>query len=193
VGPTLSPAVAGGRSFLRDSLAPHLAGQLIGGLAMGLLAVAVGASLALVAPDAALTTTAAVLAACYAVAELAPFRVWRPQVKWQVPSGYRRTKYHRSMAFLWGTGLGFGWATLQPTTAMLTLFIGMSAAGPTPALVAGLAFGATRGMTIVLGLGARTRDEVSARFSRVASHKRWAAAGSLLSGLAVAAVLAAQA
>jgi hypothetical protein len=58
---------------------------------------------------------------------------------WQVPEAFRRTPYVGSMAFLWGTPLGFGCATANVTAAFLVTFLAALAVPPGIALATGVA------------------------------------------------------
>jgi hypothetical protein len=182
VGPSLSAAVSGAPSFWRDSFVPHVAGQLVGGLIVGLAMAAMAALLALLFPSGALAVVGAVLIALYVLAETTGLRIWRPTTSRQVSSGFRRTRYYRTTAFLWGVELGTGWSTIQPTSAFLTMSVAAVVSGPLLAIAAGVVFGAARGLTLLRAVGAKDREQVERRFGAVVRHPRLASFGSAVSG-----------
>jgi hypothetical protein len=188
VGPALSPAVHGTRSFFQSILWAHIAGQALGGVALGFSAGVLGLVVSSVGPAA--TWAVAAVIAVYSAAELLPRQPWRPASTWQVPEHYRRTPYVRSMAFLWGAALGFGWLTMNVTAAFFITFLAMTTVPPEVALVAGAIFGIVRGLTLLLTVGASRFEDVVARFTLVRGLIRPARLVSAAVGVALAVAVA---
>jgi len=184
VGPALSPAVHGTRSFFQSILWFHIAGQALGGIALGFSAAVLGLAVSGAGPAA--TWAVAAVIVVYSVAELLPQQPWRPTSTWQVPEHYRRTPYVRATAFLWGAALGFGWLTMNVTAAFFVAYLGMTAVPPEVALVAGAFFGVVRGLTLLLTVGAGRFEDVVARFTLVRGLIRPARLVSAAVGLALA-------
>lgn len=168
----------------------HIAGQAIGA---GTVAVAVAGAGA-VARDALGPTVVAAVVCClvvaYGVGDTLRIPLPRPQPRRQVPERFSRTPYRRTTAFLWGLDLGAGWTTRQPTAALLIVTLGMLAfAWPVP-LIVGLAFGVTRGLTVLVGAGASSARVVEERLSVVVAHSVLPRIGApLSSGLVVLSVI----
>jgi hypothetical protein len=188
VGPSLSPAVRRVPSYLRDSFAPHIAGQLLGGLLVGLVAAGLG-ELARTLLGSSRFLFILVVVGAYLVADLCGIALWRPSARRQVPRNFGRTIYHRMTAFLWGVDLGFGWSTKQPSTAFLTAFAGLLALSPYGAITGGIIFAMVRGLTVLIALGAPSRDEIERRYDAIRKREAVARAGSIASAAAVAAAL----
>jgi hypothetical protein len=182
----MSPVVHGTRTFLRKVLPLHTIGLLIGAIACGVLAIGIGESLRLLVPERPLAVGAAVVIAVYSTAELLPHQPWRPQSLWQVPEGFRRTRYVGSMAFLWGVPLGFGWATATITAAFFGVFLAMAVVTPVAALAAAVAFGLARATTLLLTVGGENFDAVADRFLRIAGHTGLARITTAVLGTALA-------
>jgi hypothetical protein len=172
-------------SWTRDTLGPHLAGQLLGGAALGLALAAGGSLLHSVAPVGAVTALVAVTVAAYAAAELAGRSLWRPDTGRQVPDGFRKTPYHRTMAFLWGLDLGFGWSTRQPSSGVLTACLGALMLAADAALLVGIAFALSRGLTLLVGWRATDIRDAERRFDAFRARPRVARFGSAASGALV--------
>jgi hypothetical protein len=187
VGPALSPAVHGTRSFFRSIVWIHTLGQTIGGVCLGALAAGLGMIVTAVGPAFALALAVAI--AAYSLSEPLPWTLWRPSRSWQVPEHYRRTPYVRTMAFLWGLALGIGWLTIT-TTPFVISFLGMLAAPPAVAIGAGATFGLARGLTLLLGVGAKDFEHVVARFAASARRLRTMGLVSAALGLALAVAVA---
>lgn len=188
MGPALSPVVHGSRSFFRSILWIHTAGQALGGLALGLVMGLLGSAVHALGDPARIGL--ALAAAVYAASEVSPWQVLRVNSTWQVPEHYRRTRYVRSMAFLWGVTLGFGWLTAS--SAMLAVAcLGMIAAPPSVALLAGTAFGTIRGLTLLLGVGAEDFESVVQRYAAIKHRLRaMSIASAVLGGLVAITILA---
>ena len=170
MGPALSPAVRRTRSYTKEILLPHLAGQVSGGLFLALAAGGLGSLLRLVFPAEPLEMAVAAVIAVYALSNVLPIPLWRPASSHQVPEDFLRTPYVRATAFLWGVGLGVGWFTRQVTTAFLTLCAAMLVLPPNATLLAAVTFALARGLTILLGLGAPDLHAIERRFDAVRSH-----------------------
>jgi hypothetical protein len=189
VGPALSPAVHGARTFRRRVFPLHLGGLLIGGVSLGLVAAAAGAALALLVPSGGIRLVLGVMILLYAVAEIGPWKLWRPQSLWQVPEQFRRTPYVGLMAFLWGVPLGFGWLTANVTSAFLVTFIAMLAVPAPVALAAGISFSLSRAATLLLTLGSDDFEAVADRFEHFGTYKRTARTVTAIAGLSLALAL----
>jgi hypothetical protein len=154
-----------------------------------LSAAAVGAVAAEVVPVVVVAMVLAGAIVVYAMAEAFGLPLWRPQAQRQVPEAFRRTRYVRTTAFLWGLDLGVGWTTKQATAALLMLTLGMCAVAPETAILGGVVFGLTRGSTILLALGAKTRQEVESRFDAVRHRVGVARIGTVVSAAVLASAL----
>jgi hypothetical protein len=187
VGPALSPVVHGTRAFLRSIVWVHILGQVVGGLCLGVAAVGVGVATHLLGTPG--TIAVAVSVVLYATSEVLRWTPWRPSRDWQVPEHYRRTPYVRAMAVLWGFALGAGWLT-RTTTPFVIAFLGMAVGPPPLALIAGAAFGLTRGMTVLLGIGGRDFNLVVQRYAEIAHRLQALPAVTTVLGLALATVIA---
>jgi hypothetical protein len=146
---TLAPTGYAGR--LRTSLlacATFALGALTGGLVtFGSLALA---GQALGAGGAVAAVAAAVLAAAAAAAEARGVRI-RPQVRRQVPEGWRRTLPVPVAAAGYGALLGLGFTTFILSFAVWALAGAALALGdPALGVAIGLAFGAGRALPVVL-------------------------------------------
>ncbi|HWT91515.1 MAG TPA: hypothetical protein VN238_00825 [Solirubrobacteraceae bacterium] len=169
---------------------PHLAGGLLGGLAVGVLAAGVAALAGLLLPRDALLAGAALAVAVYSCGELISRQPWRWSAQRQVQRDFQRTHYHRTTAFLWGADLGFGWSTRQPTSALLVVLLAAVAGGPDLALVAGVVFGVARAATLMLAAGTADRERVEARFDWLLRHPTVARYGTAVTGLFLTLALA---
>lgn len=144
----------------------------MGGLGLGLLAACGSVLTELIVSRAAAAAIVAAIVALYAITELGGFSLWRPNSSWQVPASYRRTPYVRVVAFVWGAALGMGWLTRNATSAFLMFFLACFALPAACALVAGLAFGLGRGLTLVALVGPKTYAAVVDRLTRLRRHRR---------------------
>jgi hypothetical protein len=186
VGPALSPAVHGTQRFFRSVLVLHTGGQVIGGLALGLIAGVLGIAVHASGAPGLLSVGLAISA--YSVSDLLSWRIWHPSSTWQVPEHFRRTPHVRAMAFLWGLELGFGWLT-KTRAAFVVGFLGMVISSAAVALIAGATFGLARGMTVLVGVGTQDFDQVLDRFSAVQNAVRRLAAVTAALGMALAALI----
>lgn len=190
-GPAISPAVHGTKSFLRRVFWLHMLGHLLGGAALG---VVLGMAAALVRSAGADTLHVVTLVitgtiTVYAVAEILPWSIWRPNSHWQVPESFRRTQYVGSMALLWGTLLGAGLFTMNITAAFVIMCLSAVAAPVDAAILVGVSFGVVRGLTVLLGWGAKDFDEVLARFTWPARHTTLPRVVTCVAGMSLAIVL----
>ncbi|MBA2717268.1 MAG: hypothetical protein H0U51_09505 [Propionibacteriales bacterium] len=175
--------------FFRDSLLPHLAGGVFGGLLAGVAAAGVAGLAELLLPADVVLAIAAVLVASFTVSETLGMRLWRPSARRQVSRDFQRTRYHRTTAFIWGADLGFGWSTKQPTSALLTATVVAASVGPELALTTGALFGVTRALTLVLAVGTSSRSSVEARFDWLRRHRHVPRVGTALTSSALTAAL----
>lgn len=112
-------------------------------------------------PGTILLVAAAVLAALAALGDLAGLRV-RPQLRFQVPEGWRRTMPLSRALFLYGVLLGTGASTYVPALAAWALLALSFALGSVPqALLIGLPFALGRAVPVVV-LAPRGRAEALA-------------------------------
>jgi hypothetical protein len=159
-----------------------VAGGVVGGLSLGLLAAA-GAG-AVAALDLSVTTRAAVgatLAVATAAVDLGLTGIGLPIFKRQVNDAWLRT--YRSWVYGAGFGwqIGFGLATYIMTAGViLTAALAVVGGEPVLALAACTTFGLVRGLAVLVGRGATSPDRlaaVHARLDRWAVPSRAAAAG----------------
>ena len=192
---TITPVVHGGRRpkyWLAVGL--HAAGA---GLAAAALGIALGASGSLLgAPwEGSGAVIVAALAAAYAGRELLGWPLPLPERRRQVPDWWR-TFYGPSVAaFLYGAGLGIGFATFLGHGTFVAVAAGAVATGD-PVLGASLCapFGLARGLSVVVAGGAGTQDPASPvdRLEALAATGAVRAAnGVALAGVATVAIVAA--
>lgn len=189
MGMNLSPAVVGAHRF-RRILGLHVLGSVLGGAALGLAAGTLGLLARTAAPRSIPAVVAGTAIGAYAVSELLPLRLWRPDGGWQVPERLRRTPYVGAVALLWGVGLGFGWLTKNVTSALLMFVLASLTVSPAVAMIGAVLFGLTRGLTLLLGSGSRDFGEAMLKLERI--RRRYARAprvGTALVGVVLAAAL----
>lgn len=150
-----------------------VAGGVVGGISLGLLA-AVGAAV-VAAVDLPLTTRAAIgaaLAVATAAVDLGLTGIGLPIFKRQVNDAWLRT--YRSWVYGAGFGwqIGFGFATYIMTAGViLTAALAVVSGAPALALAACTTFGLVRGMAVLVGRGATSPDRLAAVHARL---DRWA-------------------
>jgi hypothetical protein len=103
----------------------------------------------------------------------------------QVPRVWARVFPPPVVAVLYGARLGVGPLTLLPTWLWWAVFLAAAAAGPLPAVLAGVAFAGARGLTMVV-LAEVVRPAMPVRMARVAAAGPWAARVIALGAVAVA-------
>jgi len=167
----------------------NVLGHLLGGMFLGLLAALLGLAISLLLSRETAMAAVGAIVLVYALADLLGVRLWRPNSKWQVPQGFRRTPYVGTMSLLWGLALGAGWATMNVTSAFFATFLAMAVVEPWLAFAGGMLFGVAQALTVLLALGGGDFDVVLERFSAVLRQVRVAAVVSAAVGVALAASL----
>jgi hypothetical protein len=121
-------------------------------VAVGVALAATGAGVAQLWSGVTMPLVAALgaVALAYALHELGFLRLPVPGRDWQVPVEWLRAGFYRSAVIFGGT-VGFGMFTRVPFAALPVLFAWLFVSGNTLyGLVAGLAYGATRGISIYI-------------------------------------------
>jgi hypothetical protein len=183
---TISPAVHGGRSrkYWR-AVVVHVLGSSLAGAGLGLVLGFVGASLG--GPwHSSGPLVVALVAAAYFLRVTAGVPVPLPHRRRQVPDWWRTFYSSAVSSFMYGLGLGAGFATFA-SFGTLTAVAVAAAATQSPlwgAVLCGL-FGAARGLVVLAGCGALDAEQGAAVVDRL----QRAASGRLLQALNAAALL----
>jgi hypothetical protein len=153
-----SPVVHGGRnqSFWR-ALGAHVIGAGIAAASLGVVLGSIGSVFELDWSSPSLVVVAA-LAAIYAAGELAGFHLPIPHRKAQVPEWWRSYFTPTTTAFLYGAGLGVGFAT-HVRSALLPVVAGLALLSGSPLLGAVVLapFGIARATSVLVGFDAAER------------------------------------
>lgn len=183
---TISPVVHGGRNRrYYSAVALHAVGATVSALALGGVLGALGMLLGAPWGAEGLWFVAAV-AVLYALRELARVPVPLPDLDRQVPDWWR-TFYSRNVAaFLYGLGLGIGFATYLSFGTLVAVAAGALATG-SPAVGALLmgGFGLARGVSVLV-VSARAPEHALEKLEGPRLRRRAA----VLNGLALLAIAA---
>jgi hypothetical protein len=177
---TISPVVHGGRNrSYWKAVAAHMVGAVLASALLGALLGSMGSVLDLGSSTGSLTLVA-ILAAAYAVGELTGFKLPLPHRRGQVPEWWRNYFAPTTTAFLYGAGLGVGFAT-HVRSGLLLIVAVIAFLGGSPVLGALLLvpFGIARAASALIGF------KFAERFG-ASSMTRLVGSGALLAVSAVA-------
>jgi hypothetical protein len=177
---TISPVVHGGRNrSYWKAIAAHLLGAALASALLGALLGSIGSVFGLSSSAGGLVLVA-ILAAVYAFGELTGFKVPLPHRRGQVPEWWRNYFEPATTAFLYGAGLGVGFAT-HVRSGLLLIVALVAFLGGSPVLGAILLapFGIARAASVVIGF------EFAERFG-ASSLTRFVGSGALLAVSAAA-------
>jgi hypothetical protein len=177
---TISPVVHGGRNrSYWKAITAHLIGAALASALVGALLGSIGSIFDLSWSSAGLALVA-ILAAVYALGELTGLKLPLPHRRGQVPEWWRNYFEPTTTAFLYGAGLGVGFAT-HVRSGLLLIVAVVAFLGGSPVLGALLLtpFGIARAASVVIGFGFAERFGAS-------SLTRFVGSGALLAVSAVA-------
>jgi hypothetical protein len=187
---TVVPVVHRTRADYRIAVALHTLGATLSAAAMGAALGAIGALLGLSLSGWA-AAAVILIGIVYGTADLLGWKIPRPQLRRQVPEWWRTFFSPGVAAFLYGLGLGPGFATY---VSFGTLVVVGAAALASGTVLAGMLlcapFGAARGLSVLIGRRADP-DAVVERLSEVSTTRTPAVINGVASLTVVAAILAA--